>query len=673
MLKLNPLSLISILSFVLMFLLLLIQNNLKHSAKIYRSKTSLNVDEISLTIYNKLCYLPFIAHYARLIESRLLITTADDEQNIKISAFKIIMIAFSVLLFLFLFFLQLVKTWYLWIALIILFYFILETVIDTLIESVKLQLLEQLITFIDYVRNSFLENKMIDEAFIEALEQLGDKYNYIKKQILSIYKVLVAADGEIALENYYQFAPNPYFKILAGLSYIVREYGDTNSDSGSAYIKSLSHLSAEIKDDILRKKKLRLGLSSLNIIAIFPILMMQPLKNWASSSFYPLKIFYESSLGFIVEIVLLLIILSSFMALRRIQAESVLDGKLDDIDLDKLFLYKKIRFIAEKLLPASTSKAYKNLKLRQEKAYIFKPLTYHYYKKIIMTSLSFLLLVFIFILTYSMNLSAVYNAPTSSDSYFSAPLEGENYDLAMKLTTKDNQILAINNNWQELELASYLEQKMDLSGVEKRLTLKRILDKQERLKDARISPFKIICAYLILVLAWHLPDLHLYLREKLLRIDIDLEITRFQLVVTMLMHVENMTVDRLLVWLEIFSQLFKHPLQIAIMNYDAGAVDALKELKKASSKVAYQTLINHLINSTESLSIAESFSEFDIEKQYYQDKRKLINHHIVKKKIFWGQVIGFVPLYALMIIYFMLPLIYVSMNELQVYFDKLAI
>ncbi len=672
MLQSNQLKLLALASIALAFFLLLIQLKLGKTKGVYSINHKANKKSLLTPLYQLFTRLPILNHYSKNIEQRLLITTAADKTDVQIAVVKIILIALLALSLLFSIFAYFIKTWYLWLVLILIAYFVIETVVDMLIEKIKLNLLEQMITFIDYLRNAFLERQTIDEAYLDATDKLSEKYNYVKKQALAVHRVLVSANGEIELENYYQIAPNAYFKILAGLSYIVREHGDTELENGSAFIKSLSHLSAEIKEDILRKKQLALGLSSMNIIAIMPILMMQPLKNWASNSFYPLKTFYESAFGFMIEMLLLVIILLAFIFLRRLQTESVFDGVEKEQSTLSNFFYKRLKPLARLLLPAEDSEAYQKLKRKQQKAHIFKPLTYHYFKKIVSTVLCLCFIIIVFLLMRNISLKAVYENPSSSDSFFAGKLNPSAYENAMALTAFDNKILAVKTRWQADELSNYLESELGLSGAEKRLTLERIFKKQELIASTNLSVVKIIIMYILLLFAWFLPDLQLTLRQKLLKIDIDLEITRFQLVVTMLMHVETMTVDQLLNWLEIFSQLFKRPLQKAIMDYDAGAVNSLKQLKSASEKVAYQTIINHLINSVESLTIAEAFSEFEIEKQYYQDKRKLINSHIVKKKIFWGKVLGFVPIYALMIIYFMLPLIYASIGELEFYFEKLS-
>lgn len=659
---------------VLAGVLVLVAQRLKQNQQNFVvARESSRVNQYSQWLYYRLIRLPLIGKYALSIRERIILTDDYDEGDIINNTVAAFVLASVTMIGLLIFFSLFIKTWYIWFVLLILMYFIFETVVDIYVYRLKNHLLEQLVQFIDYLRNAYFETHMIDEAYLIAIDKMTDKrYRMIKAQALQIYDTLTDADGELALQTYYQRAPNPFLKLLAGLSYIVKEYGDDQLDSGSAYIKSLSHLSSEVKDEIIKRTKLAFGLKSMNFIALAPILAMHPIKNWASTSFYPLKQFYSGYLGFIVEIGLLIIVLISYYLLRNLQKVSdEYTPSNRDFKLEKL-VSTYARPLLRALMPSSETRIYQRVKQRLLKAHSFIRIDYHYAYKLLAAFVAFCLTLGVIVIALNIQRDTIWQSPTTPSGFLAGELKGDALDEAVALTQFDNQILSNGLDWTVKRLANYLEENYDYGGELKRLTIDRLLAKQTVLRGAVIRPIHLFILYIATLIGWWLPELYLIIRHRLLKADVEIEISRFQLVVMILMHIETMTVDAMLEWFEKFSVLFKIPIQQALMNYDAGAGDALETLKHASDRNDYQTLINHLISCTESLTITEAFSEFETEKLYYQDKRRMVNDRIVGKRIFLGQVVGFIPVYALLILYFMFPLIYASIGELQTYFDKLS-
>ncbi len=619
--------------------------------------------------------MPIISKYLNSIESRVAISRATDESVVIYQATKIFLLASALTLVVLALLVAFIDRWYAWLMALLILYFILESIVDYFVNRIKLSLLEQTVTFIDYLRITYFETTMIDDAYILAIDKLEfGKADAMSRQAELIREVVTAPDGELALQRYYQMAPNAYLKLLAGLSFIVAEHGDSKDRDGSSFIKSLTHLSSEIKDEIIKRNRLLIGLKSMNVIAVAPLLAMEPLKQWASHSFYLLGSFYRGAFGFAVEIGLLLIIFSSFILLRKLQNYDDFDERgPTDYRFEK-YLASRMKWYLDAVMPSRKSTQYQRVKARQRRAHVFSKIEYHYIRKTLFGL--FALLVAVSVLTTSIWItrSEVYNSPTVPAGFLAGELTGKSLQSALRVTAFDSDLLRAGREmWSEATLDDYLVQNHALKGELRRQTVTRILDKQMRLKSARLNYLDIVAIYLIAAIGWIIPDLYLALKARLLKSEVEVEIARFQLLVMVLMNIEHLTVDQVLEWFEKFSRLFKIPLQRALMDYDAGAIAALQELGRASDKSDYLTLINHLISAVEVLTIKEAFSEFESEKLYYQDKRRLIGNNVVKKKIYLGQVIGFIPLYALIILYFMFPLIYVSMAEMQHYFDKLSL
>ncbi len=579
---------------------------------------------------------PVISKYLKSIKSRVAIAHAVDESFVVYQATKILLLALTLTAIVLVLLVAFINRWYAWLMALLILYFILEAIVDYFVNRLKLNLLEQTVIFIDYLRITYFETTMIDDAFMLAIDKLEfGKADAIRLQAELIREVVTAPDGELALQRYYQMAPNAYLKLLAGLSFIVAEHGDSTDRDGSSFIKSLTHLSAEIKDEIIKRNRLLIGLKSMNVIALAPLLAMEPLKHWASHSFYLLDTFYRGALGFAVEIGLLLIISCSFILLRKLQDYGDFDErKLADYRLEK-YLENRLKRYLDAVMPSRKSAQYQRVEARQRRAHVFSKIEYHYIRKTLFALFALLVAISVLMTAIWITRAEIYSSPTLPEGFLAGELTGKPLQSALRVTAFDSELLRI--------------------GQEK------------------WSFLHIIVLYLSAVIGWLIPDLYLELQASVLKSEVEVEIARFQLLVMVLMNIEHLTVDQVLEWFEKFSRLFKIPLQRALMEYDCGAIAALEELRSASDKSDYITLINHLISAVEVLTIKEAFSEFESEKLYYQDKRRLIGDNVVKKKIYLGQVIGFIPLYALIILYFMFPLIYVSMAEMRHYFDKLSL
>ncbi len=676
MLSANWLNTVGISAALLSVVLLIIQfslirrNRLTIAAKPMRKGFSRTLN----TLYDIMTALPLLGRFLTSIKEKIAMSSAASEERLIEQTVKIFVAVILLMVFALLFFASFITHWYSWVLAIVVLYFVIEMVSDYFYGNIKLNLLEEMVIFIDYLRTTYFETGMIDDAYLSAIDRLdAQKQSTIYAHANQIYQAISAADGELSIQRYYQTAPNAYLKLLAGLSHIVRENGDSEMTEGSSFVKSLTHLSSELKDDIIKRKKLLFGLKAMNIIAIVPIFAMEPLKSWASNSFYPLKVFYEGPLGFSLEIAVLFIVLICFMLLGRLQDFSEFGEKRVSQYKVERKLAKRLNGLLKLLMPSPNSKAFQRTVERQRRALVFIKMEYHYVRKLAGAVVTFIVVVALLFTSLQISRSNITSQPTTPSGFLAGELKGKALEAANQLTAFDNEVLNAKRQWEKQALAAHLSERYGLSGEKKQATVARILKKQQKLDAAELNLIHILLLYLFTWLGWSLPELYLIVQARILKSEIDLEIARFQLLIMVLMDIEHLTVDQVLEWFEKFSKLFKIPLQKALMEYDAGSREALEELKKASTKSDYQTIINHLITAVDSLTIKEAFNEFESEKLYYQDKRKLVGHNLVKNKIYIGRVIGFTPLYALLILYFMIPLIYASIMEMQTYFDKLML
>ena len=193
----------------------------------------------------------------------------------------------------------------------------------------------------------------------------------IPKSIINAQSMLDRTSVLFPLYNGYN-SINSFLKEFAGISYLTKEFGDRQIDGASLYLKNLNNITKEMQLEILKRDKLDYVFQSLSFIAIAPVLLITPLKNWAISSFGFTAQFYNGKGGLIVELLLLLLTIVCYILVRKVKDNgSIKDEYKDPNKVWQMKLYKNnfIKPIVDKFIPKKNTTEYrKNVKLMKEAA-----------------------------------------------------------------------------------------------------------------------------------------------------------------------------------------------------------------------------------------------------------------------------------------------------------------
>ena len=150
------------------------------------------------------------------------------------------------------------------------------------------------------------------------------------------------------------------------------------------------------------------------------------------------------------------------------------------------------------------------------------------------------------------------------------------------------------------------------------------------------------------------------------------EVMQFQTIILMLMRIERVNVEIILEWLERYSNIFKEPIAKCVNNYEAGAWEALEEMK---NEIAYQPLIQiveSLQAAVEKIPIKDAFDELDSERDYYREKRKESNERLIKRKGMIGKGIGSAPMICMFVGYLIVPLVFIGLTSMSSSFSSMS-
>ena len=357
--------------------------------------------------------IPFIKRYALKIRRRLEIINIDDEYNTRKGTAKILTKALAVIAPVFLITIIITASNYLLMFILLIFeVFMIDTLIDGSVDKIDNKILREQIDFFAEIRHAYHEYNMVEEAIYQVSQ---DDEKSVSRQGEKIYEILISNDPEIELEKYYDIAPNSFLKEFAGISYLTKEFGDRKIDGASLYLQNVNNITQEMQLEILKRDKLNYVFQSLSIISIAPVLLLEPLKNWAISNFSFTASWYQGKAGMIVQIIILLTFIS-YILVRKLKdngSTSINTKNTENPWQEKLYKKKPIKKIVDLFITKERTKEYRKVKqLLKDSASSLK-MRWLYINRISLAIVTFVASIFIFAQLHVVAINYIYTEPTT--------------------------------------------------------------------------------------------------------------------------------------------------------------------------------------------------------------------------------------------------------------------
>ena len=640
-------------------------------------ENAFSADVIYQKIYLILKKIPFVKRYLLKIRRKLEIIHIQDEYKTRRQTAKIMVQAMALIIPITFAIIATTKNNTLLLVILLLFeMFLIETIITGKIDKLDTLLLKQQIDFFAEIRHAYNEYNMVEEAIYEVSQ--NDELE-VSRQGEKIYEILISDDPETELEKYYDVAPNSYLKEFAGVSYLTKEFGDRTIDGASLYLKNLNNITQEMQLEILKRDKLNYVFQSLSIISILPVLALTPLKNWAISSFSFTSQFYNGKAGLIVEILLLILTFVCYILVRKVKdTGSIKDEYKDQNKVWQMKLYRNqfIKPIIDLFLPKKNSKEYrKNVKLMKESAAKQKMETL-YVNRIGLCILTFILSMAFFIFVHNVALNYIYTEPVADYNIMGELSESDRIS-GMEKREKYNKILNnLKNNSKNTEesVRNYVANSSDFrdsTDTEIDKVAEDIFKELKVVQSEKFQWFELLMACAFAWMGYQAPIWTLMFQKMLRRLEMENEVMQFQTIITMLMKIERVNVEIILEWLERYSNIFREPITKCVNNYEAGAWEALEELKNDIAFPQLIRLIESLQAAVEKIPIEQAFDELENERDYYQAKREESNNVLISRKGLIGKVVGFAPMVCVFVGYLIVPLVFIGLQSMTQTFSTM--
>ena len=622
---------------------------------------------------------PFFKRYLFKLRRRLEIVNIDDEYTTRKDSAKILTKASIIFILIALATIIITHSnWLLMSILLIFELFIVDTMVDGMVDKIDNNLLKEQIDFFAEIRHAYHEYNMVEEAIYQV--SLDDEKS-VSKQGEKIYEILSSDDPETELEKYYDVAPNSYLKEFAGISYLTQEFGDREEDGASLYLKNVDNITQEMQIEILKRDKLNYVFQSLTIISIAPVLLLEILKSWAVSNFTFTSSFYNGKLGLIVQVLIVILTVVSYIMTRKLKDNGGVQAEMANKDnpwQEKIYKIPVLKQAVNAFVPKPGTKVYRKMQNLMKDSASKKKMEWIYINRIFMAIITFILTIIFSIILHKVAINYVYTEPTTEQQVL-GKLSEKNQVKADELTKQDNYFLdKLKGNLKitvdDIKKAMLKSPYYDETSDEKKMAsdAERILGKLKVINSEQMQWFEILMACGFSLIAYMAPVWMMIFQKKMRQMEMENEVMQFQTIILMLMKIERISVEMILEWLERYANIFKEPISKCVNNYESGAWEALEELKNSVTNKDMIRIVESLQAAVEKIPIREAFDELDADRDYHKEKRKDTNDQLVSRKGLIGKAVGFAPMICLFVGYLIIPLVVIGLTSMSSTFSQLS-
>ncbi|AGC68352.1 hypothetical protein Cst_c13610 [Thermoclostridium stercorarium subsp. stercorarium DSM 8532] len=611
--------------------------------------------------------IPFLRRYMSRIKKRIEILDLSDEWTINRKTMRFTY--FSLGISLTVLFILLILSQNLYFALISVFtvYILHNQIIKMLVDRLDSRLLKQFENFLENVRHHYHEHGMIDEAIYDSISECDYEMSLHAEKM---YETLTDTNIDDRVDQFYDTAPNKYMKTFIAMSYLVQRFGDKFLEGKSIYLTNLNYLKQEINMELLRREKLGYLFQSLSAIAIFPIFTLNFIRKWAVSNIPELYEYYDGVYGFIATTVLFILAVAAYQLIVRLQTNaeySPLGSKL----LSRLLKIWIIRHITDAVYEKKYSKSLK-YEMLLNKTQARMTVREFILKQILYSVLAFLLSLLVFLnVHWIARHNILYSSPGLKLAGYNPFIDKET---ELKEIETDRKYINLFKNkkvtFQELaETIRLNENYGDKNQVV--VTAKRILGKIEKYRSHNFKWWELVICIVLSVISHYIPYWMLLFSERILKISMEDEVKQFHTIIMMLMHIERISVEDILHWMEQFAEIFKPSIQKCLNSYEYGDRQALEQLIIDEPYPPFARIVENLISAADKITVEQAFDELRLEREYYQEKRKQDNEIMVNRKGILGKFIAFIPMGATILLYILIPFILLSIRQLISFSDEI--
>jgi len=621
-----------------------------------------NTDLLILKIYRFLLNFPLSKNYIKKLSYRYRLISPCDRKTIAYKTAGSFLISWIISLFaFFLIFLSDRRI----ISLItagFAIYIINSEVVSRTAKKHEIRTLTEMQKMLSEVLHYYYVEYRIDDAIYLAKENLGKDMKAAADQI---YRLLMSADREESLRQYYDNIPNKYLRAFASLCIGLMDRGDRVVDGKLLFVRNLENLQREIDIEIEKQQRLNMEFMGVILCVVSPIFCIEIVKQFAISLKENMADFYYGKHGFLLDMGLMAIIGGIYIVMRK----SAEYPAFHQSSHKWLYIIDRIKPVRKAMDNYCDKYASKQERLQRELRNNGSNIRARHF-----VLRSFLIAISVFIVSVGL---AVYLHKDSRNRLLNVKA-GEMERLTPAAREIQFEAMA---KTVETYTRNYIKRPHLLPGNTEAMTAvfkkdglvynppvaealaKDILRRVAKYQNEHVSFADMLICLCISILAYYLPHIILKYSSTVSKDAMEDEVNQFNALIGMLMYNEDVTVKRILEEMESFSVVFRQSLRMCIDDYGSGDIEALVKLKEREPYEPFRRIVDNLMRCDD-MPVSQAFAEIQVDCDGYISKRKLANEKSIRKRVFRAYVLASLP-FLLLFAYGLMPALVSSINEIN--------
>ena len=544
-------------------------------------------------------------------------------------------------------------------------YVLFTQLLNSKITKMEDKLDAQFSDFLTDVRHYYHDTGDVADAVYNTFENLPYE---ISLHINKIYEILISTHPEDEVSKYSDIAPNQFLMMFAAICSTIKEYGDKRMEDGQwLFLKNLNHLKEELNVEILKKKQNNFKFKGLKFISVLPIFCLKPIELWAVSNMPEMQDFYSNGAGTIAMSACFAITILVYQLICNLK-----DGRVDEYKentlLCKLANMPGIRWLLTAEVNRNYTKSLRignSLKITGEnigpREFLLKRLIYG-------IALAIAFNVVIVFANTQQRQQLLHNF---EGEFENTVVPNEEYRESMRVTAEDYMSTLSGPVIDEDALARDIAINTNVKYKYAKDIVVELKERYEKLQNVYYKWYSLIGAVAFFYIGFFIPRFLLWYQIRIIQMNMEDEVARFQTLALILINVDGMTINTLLEWMERFAFCFKASITTCLINLEASEQKALEQMKEDETFPSFRRFVDNLL-SIDNVGIVSAFDEIESEKEFYKKKREQDNLEVVSSKASIGRVLSFIPVLATFGAYLIVPFIQYAWSMMNIMNDALS-
>lgn len=517
-------------------------------------------------------------------------------------------------------------------------------------ELAERKLLEQFYVFLKIFRhNYYMSGKKIDDAIYMSIDESPFE---ISLHIQRIYQILTNIEMQKEVDKYVATAPNRFILNFVAMASSVMEYGDKELENGQSMVLSnIDKIKDEVHDELDHITQSMLLFSGRTVISVIPVFGIK-LTQWVFTKYMPeVKDFYVSTKGITAEVILFILVIVCYSAVMNLK-----DRKGREIKEHQLLLQISNIPIINAILTKEANRNFsKTQKLNDKLKLTGDQMGY---KQFLLQRI--LIVIAFFVGFQSVILLSQWQEKRNILSDFSNSFSSS-YVGDPALEEEMRQVAAefISNNRNGIDPEKAKEEIISTTTIKKPYLAEMIVEevnvKISTYNDIYYRWYFLVFSIFLMYIGFMLPMWMLNGRIKSIQMGMEDEVNQYQTIVMLLMHVDGMSIQVILEWIERFSYCFQESIQTCINDLPYDEQVALKNLRNSESFEYFKQFVNNMLVVNDQGLVA-AFEEIVSEREHNLENRKTNRMIMRHKKARKATYICILPLAFLIVAYIIYPI-----------------